>query len=178
MAKIEIEIDDALLARAAATGHTAEELAAEGFTIAVTSCEQDQRIGEWMRKEEEREHREAAARAAWLEATHPALVKSRDALRVQWGDKADRQRTTELALTEEQAATFAWLSLVTDAWAGTRPFVELVIDLDDPVHWQAAQNYARRALYQHFKKERFALEWGTHPFLFRKQEGDAEPPDQ
>ncbi|MCF8710241.1 hypothetical protein [Rhizorhapis sp. SPR117] len=175
MAKIEIEIDDALLARAAATGRTVQELGAEGFSMAVTSCEFDQRIDEWMREEQEKKQTRAAERAAWAAATRPEIVESYNVLRAEWREKSDREREAAFVLTEEQAATFAWLALVTDAWTETRPFDGLRIDLDNPAHWQAATKYARRALYQHFKRERFDLEGGTHPLLFREKKGDAEP---
>ena len=178
MAKIEIEIDDALVARAAATGRAAQELGAEGFQMAVAAHEGDDPVDAWMRQEEDREQKQAAKRAAWAVAARDAIAESYEALRAEWSEKSDREREAAFVLTEEQAAIFAWLALVTEAWTETRPFDGLRIDLDNPAHWQAATKYARRALYQHFKKERFALEWGTHPLLFREQKGDAEPSGQ
>lgn len=167
MAKIEIEVDDALLARAAATGRAAQELGADGFQMAVAAHESDDPVGAWMRQEDDREQKQAAERAAWAVAARDAIAKSYEALRAEWSERSDREREAAFVLTDEQAATFAWLALVTEAWAETRPFDGLRIDLDDPAHWQAATKYARRALYQHFKRERFALEWGTHPYALR-----------
>jgi hypothetical protein len=178
MAKIEIEIDDALLARAAAIGRAPQELGAEGFQMAVAAHESDDTVDAWMRDEEDREQKRAAERAAWAVATRDAIAKSYETLRAEWSGKLNREREAAFVLTEEQAATFGWLALVTEAWSETRPFDGLRIDLDNPAHWQAATKYARRALYQHFKRERFALEWGTHPLLFREQEGEAEPSGQ
>lgn len=178
MAKIEIEIDDDLLARAAATGRAAQELGAEGFQMAVAAHESDDPMDAWMRQEEEKEQKRAAERAAWAAAKRDAIADSYEALRAEWSERSDQEREAAFALTEEQAATFAWLALVTEAWAETRPFAGLRIDLDNPAHWQAATKYARRALYQHFKRERFGLEWGTHPLLFHEQEGDAKQSGQ
>lgn len=178
MAKIEIEVDDALLARAAATGRAAQELGAEGLQMAVAAHESDDPVDAWMRDEKDREQTQAAKRTAWAVATRDVIAESYETLRAEWSEKSDREREAAFVLTEEQAATFAWLALVTEVWAETRPFDGLRIDLDNPAHWQAATKYARRALYQHFKKERFALEWGTHPLLFREQKGDAEPSGQ
>ncbi len=172
MAKIKIEIDDALLARAAATGGTVQELGAAGFALAVSDREHEAVIDEFMREEDKKERERAAERDAWAQGARPVLADSWRALREEWGDKSDRERAATLPLTEEQAATFAWLALVTAAWTKTLPLEKLRIDLDDPAHWRAAQDYARRTLYRHFKEQRSALEQGTHPLLFREQDGD------
>jgi hypothetical protein len=177
MAKIEIEVDDALLARATATGCTIQELGAAGFEMAVTDREFNAAMNALIEDDEEMERQRAGERDAWAQESRPVLAASWRALQDEFGGRSDADRMLSLSVTEEQAATFAWLSLAMTAWTKTRPPDKLRIDLDDPAHWQAAQDYARRALYRHFKEQRSALEWGKHPLLVDEQQGNNRPED-
>lgn len=178
MAKIEIEIDDALLARATATGYTVQELGAAGFEMAVTDREFNAAMNALIEDDEEMERQRAGECDAWAQESRPVLAESWRTLQEEWGDRSDADRMLSLPVTEEQAATFAWLSLAMTAWTKTWPLDKLRIDLDDPAHWQAAQDYARRMLYRHFKEQRWALEWGRHPLLAEEQQGNNWPEDR
>lgn len=176
MTKIEIEIDDALLARVQATGRTVQDIGAEGFALAVQAREGEQAMDDWIRAQQIADRARDKEWQDWLATKRPDIWASFEALKSEWGDRMEPERSASIVLTEKQAATFAWLEIVTAAWEKTKPFDQLRIDLDDPRHWQAAQDYARRGLYQHYKKEWSALEWGTHPLLTVTDENEEIKP--
>lgn len=71
----------------------------------------------------------------------------------------------DIDITEQQAALFAWLELAGTAWRTGQPVAPVAVDLQNPLHRQAAARYAWQLLNNHFEEHRARLSWGQHEFF-------------
>ncbi|MDF1601363.1 hypothetical protein PZ895_16505, partial [Mesorhizobium sp. YIM 152430] len=117
MAKIEIEIDDEMLAHVPETGRSLKELVRKGLEFALWEHESQSLLKKWMDEQEEERLKRAQEHAQWIAAQHPQVAASFKDLSDTYRLDMDRQREAAVTLTEEQAATFAWLHLVSRALA-------------------------------------------------------------